>query len=139
MLCLWQSSMHHHVSNSEPMHWGGAAPRRAEEQLSYGEIQARANLPDEDVIRILHSLACGKYRILAKEPPGKTINRADVFSINRAFTDRMRRIKVRCCPPWRADVSSCTGGAAWSPFMHHLPDMVCLGMSSCHRLLPLQV
>jgi hypothetical protein len=77
----------------------------AEERLSYSEIQARANLPDEDVIRILHSLACGKYRILAKEPAGKTINRADTFSINSAFTDRMRRIKARAprpAPPWRA-------------------------------------
>ncbi len=59
------------------------------------------NLPDEDIIRILHSISCGKYRILAKEPNNKTINKADIFTFNAAFTDRMRRIKVRavvsCC------------------------------------------
>ena len=66
----------------------------ADEKLSFADIQQRANLPDEDVIRILHSMACGKYKILAKEPVGKTINKADMFSMNHAFTDRMRRIKV---------------------------------------------
>ena len=71
------------------------ADARADEKLSFADIQQRANLPDEDVIRILHSMACGKYKILAKEPVGKTINKADMFSMNHAFTDRMRRIKVR--------------------------------------------
>ncbi len=63
-------------------------------KLSYEEIKERVNLPDEDVIRILHSITCGKYRVLAKEPNNKTINKTDNFSFNAAFTDRMRRIKV---------------------------------------------
>lgn len=54
------------------------------------------NLPDEDVVRILHSLSCGKYRLLAKEPNTKTINKTETFSFNASFNDRMRRIKVLC-------------------------------------------
>ena len=45
-------------------------------------------------MRILHSLSCSKYKILAKDPPGKAPGKNDTFSINMAFTDRMRRIKV---------------------------------------------
>lgn len=66
-----------------------------DERLSLQEVKERVNLPDEDIIRILHSISCGKYRILSKEPNNKTINKADVFTFNAAFTDRMRRIKVR--------------------------------------------
>ncbi len=65
-------------------------------KLSYEDIKERVNLPDEDIIRILHSISCGKYRMLAKEPNTKTISKADNFTFNAAFTDRMRRIKV--CP-----------------------------------------
>ncbi len=45
-------------------------------------------------MRILHSLSCSKYKILAKDPPGKAPGKNDTFAINMAFTDRMRRIKV---------------------------------------------
>jgi len=34
---------------------------------------------EEDVVRLLHSLSCAKYQILAKEPAGKTINKNDKF------------------------------------------------------------
>lgn len=34
---------------------------------------------EEDVVRLLHSLSCAKYQILAKEPAGKTINKNDRF------------------------------------------------------------
>ena len=39
------------------------------------------------------------WQVLAKQPPTKTINKADVFTMNHAFTDRMRRIKVRLGGP----------------------------------------
>jgi len=73
--------------------------RRAEgggdETLTYAEVKERLNLPDEDVTRLLHSLSCAKYKILLKEPSGKTIAKGDAFRINAKFTDRQRRIKAR--------------------------------------------
>jgi cullin 1 len=66
----------------------------ASERLSYSEIMTQLNLTDDDVIRLLHSLSCAKYKILNKEPNTKTISPNDVFSFNSKFTDRMRRIKV---------------------------------------------
>lgn len=66
--------------------------------LSWAEIKTAINLPDEDVTRALHSLTCAKYKILSKSPEGKTISQQDTFSVNWAFTDKMRRIKVPLPP-----------------------------------------
>jgi hypothetical protein len=43
------------------------------------EIQERLNLPDDDVTRLLHSLACAKYKILSKDADPKTIAKGDKF------------------------------------------------------------
>ena len=67
----------------------------AEDKLTFSEIRERANLPEEDLVRILHSLSCSKYKILSKDPPTKTPGKTDTFSMNANFTDRMRRIRVR--------------------------------------------
>ena len=42
--------------------------------LKYTEIRDRLGLPDEDMARNLHSLSCAKYKILLKEPAGKTVS-----------------------------------------------------------------
>eukprot|EP00775_Hariotina_reticulata_P008401 gene8401-8585_t len=68
------------------------------EELSYGEVQERLNLQEEDVTRLLHSLSCAKYQILLKEPAGRTISKNDKFRLNVKFTDRMKRIKVPLPP-----------------------------------------
>lgn len=64
------------------------------ERLSFSEIVTQLNLSEDDTLRVLHSLSCGKYKILNKEPNGRTISPKDVFEFNRKFTDKMRRIKV---------------------------------------------
>ncbi|KAK9815921.1 hypothetical protein WJX72_012009 [[Myrmecia] bisecta] len=69
-----------------------------EEKLSWTEIKERLNMPEEDVTRMLHSLACAKYKLLLKEPAGKTIAKTDSFKANWNFTDRMRRIKIPTPP-----------------------------------------
>ena len=68
----------------------------ADESLKYEELMERLGMPEEDLMRTLHSLACAKYHILNKVPEGRTVAKGDVYSINRKFVDRMRRIKV--CP-----------------------------------------
>ncbi|KAL4570334.1 hypothetical protein LXL04_025986 [Taraxacum kok-saghyz] len=68
------------------------------DKLSYQEIKTQLNLSDDDVIRLLHSLSCTKYKILVKEPNTKTISPNDVFEFNSRFTDKMRRIKIPLPP-----------------------------------------
>ncbi|CAH9101994.1 unnamed protein product [Cuscuta europaea] len=70
----------------------------ASNRLSYQEIVGQLNLSDDDVVRLLHSLSCAKYKILTKEPSTKTISPSDVFEFNSKFTDKMRRIKIPLPP-----------------------------------------
>ncbi|WZZ19890.1 hypothetical protein YC2023_121277 [Brassica napus] len=68
------------------------------ERLTYKEIIEQLNLSHEDLVRVLHSLSCSKYKILNKEPASKSISTTDVFELNTMFTDKMRRIKVPLPP-----------------------------------------
>ncbi|CAI8590065.1 unnamed protein product [Vicia faba] len=68
------------------------------DRLSYSEIMTQLNLTDDDVIRLLHSLSCAKYKILNKEPSTKSILPTDHFEFNSKFTDKMRRIKIPLPP-----------------------------------------
>ncbi|GJN31888.1 hypothetical protein PR202_gb20343 [Eleusine coracana subsp. coracana] len=68
------------------------------DKLSYSEIVTQLNLSDDDVIRLLHSLTCARYKILNKEPNNKSISPNDVFEFNSKFTDKMRRIKIPLPP-----------------------------------------
>ncbi|KAF7809601.1 cullin-1 [Senna tora] len=68
------------------------------DRLSYSEIMIQLNLSHEDLVRLLHSLSCAKYKILVKESNTKTISQNDTFVFNSKFTDRMRRIKIPLPP-----------------------------------------
>ncbi|KAG2597627.1 cullin-1-like [Panicum virgatum] len=68
------------------------------EKLSFSEIATQLNLSEDDTARVLHSLSCGKYKILNKEPCSRTISPNDIFEFNHKFTDKMRRIKVQLPP-----------------------------------------
>ncbi|KAG2697364.1 hypothetical protein I3760_07G102200 [Carya illinoinensis] len=68
------------------------------DRLSYSEMMTQLNLTHDDLVRLLHSLSCAKYKILNKEPNTKTILQTDNFEFNSKFTDRMRRIKVPLPP-----------------------------------------
>lgn len=76
--------------------------------MTYNEVKERLNLPDEDITRLLHSLACSKYQILTKTGNSKSITKDDTFSFNPKFTDRMRRIKVPPGSFW------CLNAMPWS-------------------------
>ncbi|AEE31948.1 Cullin family protein [Arabidopsis thaliana] len=68
------------------------------ERLSYTEISEQLNLSHEDLVRLLHSLSCLKYKILIKEPMSRTISKTDTFEFNSKFTDKMRKIRVPLPP-----------------------------------------
>ncbi|XP_059437397.1 cullin-1-like [Corylus avellana] len=68
------------------------------DRLSYSEIMTQLNLTHDDLVRLLHSLSCAKYKILSKEPNTKTILPTDNFGFNSKFTDRKRRIKIPLPP-----------------------------------------
>ena len=102
-----------------PRHPHHPYPAPLPSPLPWVQIQERLRVSDEDVSRMLHSLSCAKYKILLKEPEGRTISKTDKFKFNKAFVDRMARIKVR--PACLTFLSGCCC---------HLPAL------SCPLLLP---
>nr|GMD13041.1 cullin-1-like [Ipomoea batatas] len=70
----------------------------ASDRLSYQDIKSQLNLADDDLVRLLQSLSCAKYKILIKEPSNRTVSASDYFEFNSKFTDRMRRIRIPLPP-----------------------------------------
>lgn len=64
------------------------------DRLSYSEIRTQLKLTDDDIVGLLYSLSCAKYKILNKEPNTKTISPTDYFEFNSKFIDKRMRIKV---------------------------------------------
>ncbi|KAK9465333.1 Cullin family-domain-containing protein [Lipomyces arxii] len=62
--------------------------------LSYEAIKAATSLDDRELGRTLQSLACGKIRVLTKEPKGKDVNPGDKFKVNLKFEDRAVRLRI---------------------------------------------
>ncbi|CAH0370934.1 unnamed protein product [Pelagomonas calceolata] len=66
----------------------------ASQTLTYAQVAERVNLPDEHLKRVLHSLACGKYKVLAKTPMSSRVALTDSFAVNTKFSCPMRKIRV---------------------------------------------
>ena len=64
------------------------------DSLSLSEIKAQTGIEDKELRRTLQSLACGKFRVLSKEPKGKEVEDEDVFRYNEDFNDKLYRIKI---------------------------------------------
>jgi cullin 3 len=68
---------------------------KRDESLTFDEIQARTNIPEQELIRNLQSLAVAPAtRILRKEPMSRDVKPNDKFFYNESFTPRAVRIRV---------------------------------------------
>ncbi|CAD5233250.1 unnamed protein product [Bursaphelenchus xylophilus] len=63
-------------------------------KVSYKEIEKATQIEESELKRTLQSLACGKMRVLLKEPKGKDIGNDDEFVFNENFNDRLYRIRI---------------------------------------------
>lgn len=67
----------------------------ASESITFEEIQARTNIPPNELARNLQSLAvANKTRILKKEPMSKDVKPTDKFSFNDTFQGQFFKFKV---------------------------------------------
>ena len=63
--------------------------------LTVQEIAARVGCENTEACkRILHSLACAKFKILTKEPSGSSIKDKDTFVYNPDFSSPSQKLKV---------------------------------------------
>ncbi|KAJ7494705.1 Cullin-domain-containing protein [Mycena galericulata] len=64
------------------------------EFMTYEEIKQATSIADNDLQRQLQSLACAKFKILKKHPPGREVDPTDSFSFNVDFTSSLQKIKI---------------------------------------------
>jgi len=62
--------------------------------LTLDEMREALGSDVEVVKRVLHSLSCGKSKLLLKTPEGNTIGASDSFRFNAKFTSPLRRLRI---------------------------------------------
>lgn len=65
-----------------------------QDTLTFEELKASSNIEDGELRRTLQSLACGKARVITKEPKGRDVENTDKFIFNNEFTNKLFRIKI---------------------------------------------
>eukprot|EP00252_Welwitschia_mirabilis_P026343 TRINITY_DN8630_c0_g1_i1.p1 TRINITY_DN8630_c0_g1~~TRINITY_DN8630_c0_g1_i1.p1 ORF type:complete len:804 (+),score=179.82 TRINITY_DN8630_c0_g1_i1:191-2602(+) len=63
-------------------------------RLSLQDIKDATGIEDKELRRTLQSLACGKVRVLVKQPKGRDVEDHDVFLFNEEFNAPLFRLKV---------------------------------------------
>jgi len=63
---------------------------------SYGfnELKQKLNVDDKTLKPIMHSLSCGKHKVIEKSPKSNKIQSTDKFSPNPKFSSNMRKIRI---------------------------------------------
>lgn len=63
---------------------------------TYGleELQKSLNLDLETLKPLMHSLSCGRHKVILKTPASNKINSTDTFTANAKFTCNMRKIRI---------------------------------------------
>ncbi|NWS96227.1 CUL4A protein, partial [Mionectes macconnelli] len=64
------------------------------DEFSFEEIKMATGIEDSELRRTLQSLACGKARVLTKNPKGKDVEDGDKFIFNGDFKHKLFRIKI---------------------------------------------
>ena len=58
------------------------------------EIKEAAGIEVVELKRQLQSLACAKFKVLKKHPPGRDVKDSDSFSFNEGFQSDLHKIKI---------------------------------------------
>ncbi len=64
------------------------------DEFSYEDIKEATKIEDGELRRTLQSLACGRARVLQKEPKGKDVEDSDKFQFSPSFKHKLFRIKI---------------------------------------------
>ncbi|GAB5036521.1 cullin protein 1 [Nannochloropsis oceanica] len=64
------------------------------ESLDFSTLKERLNVPVEQMKPLLHSLSCGKYKVLRKSPASDKIKETDSFAVHTGFSCPQRVIRI---------------------------------------------
>ena len=62
--------------------------------LGFEDLAQRLNLEPEILKPLMHSLSCGRHKVITKTPGGNKINSTDQFTANVKFSCNMRKIRI---------------------------------------------
>jgi len=62
--------------------------------MQFSELLEILNLEEAVLKPLLHSLSCGKFKVISKSPASAKINVTDSFTANAKFTSNMRKIRI---------------------------------------------
>eukprot|EP00553_Chaetoceros_curvisetus_P010520 CAMPEP_0204613790 /NCGR_PEP_ID=MMETSP0717-20131115/1707_1 /ASSEMBLY_ACC=CAM_ASM_000666 /TAXON_ID=230516 /ORGANISM="Chaetoceros curvisetus" /LENGTH=685 /DNA_ID=CAMNT_0051626331 /DNA_START=1 /DNA_END=2058 /DNA_ORIENTATION=- len=62
--------------------------------MTFMELKDLLNLEEPVLKPLMHSLSCGKYKVITKSPSGNKINTTDTFAANAKFSCNMRKIRI---------------------------------------------
>ena len=60
----------------------------------FEKVRERLNLPEETMKRVLHSLSCGKYKVLEKQPKSNTVKATDTFRAAPKFSCEKKKVRI---------------------------------------------
>mmetsp|Transcript_502 Transcript_502/g.1078 ORF Transcript_502/g.1078 Transcript_502/m.1078 type:complete len:741 (+) Transcript_502:66-2288(+) len=60
----------------------------------FAELKSKLNLDDITLKPLMHSLSCGKHKVISKSPASNKIASTDSFSGNAKFSCNMRKIRI---------------------------------------------
>mmetsp|Transcript_35351 Transcript_35351/g.69617 ORF Transcript_35351/g.69617 Transcript_35351/m.69617 type:complete len:760 (+) Transcript_35351:131-2410(+) len=63
-------------------------------RFTFNELKSKLNLDDQTLKHLLHSLSCGKNKIILKDSSSKKISETDVFWANEKFKSKLRKISL---------------------------------------------
>lgn len=62
--------------------------------MTFEELSRMLNLREDILKPLMHSLSCGKYKVIRKNPASNKINATDSFTANRKFVANLRKIRI---------------------------------------------
>lgn len=62
--------------------------------LTLDALKKKLNLDDSILKPLMHSLSCGKYKLIEKKPPNSKVLPSDTFTSNKKFSSKLRKIRV---------------------------------------------
>jgi hypothetical protein len=65
-----------------------------QETINFSEIKNQTDIDEAVLKQMLHSLACNKYKILAKTGEDRSISDKDEFTVNEKFSAKLNRLTI---------------------------------------------
>jgi cullin 1 len=62
--------------------------------MTFTELSRKLNVEENILKPLMHSLSCGKYKVIRKTPAGTKINNTDSFTANEKFASNLRKIRI---------------------------------------------